>query len=487
MTTEDMSRQQVVSRSVWGTVVVTAVTLLRFGFGFGSQLLLARLLLPADFGVMSFSWMVVGFLGNLAHLQSQRYIIHRREEAERIVHTTYLAEIGLSLLIFGFTFGFAPWITHLFGKPEQAVYVQVLALTIFFYPFQQLRALLERDLDFRRASLPDVAGIVLSAVVAIGLAYTGAGVWSLIWGKLVQFGVQIVGIVLVSRYRPVWAFDVAVLKDAWRFGWPLVGSGILVYFYWNVDYYLVGRYLGDEQLGYYWLAYQVTHYLLQLKDGINKVAYPAFASLKSDEDMRRGFIFLSRYTALLFLLPTVVFWVLGRETVTLVFGTTWLPSLGPFRVFVLVTALRATLNYWEPVLLTRGQTRVLLWATVMNAALLPLLGYFLTRRVGIQGTAVAVLLTILLSTPYLAYHLRRQLQISYVRTLWPVFPVMVSTMGLGFLLKMWWAAETWPTYIGFVIILSLVYLALAFWWIVELQQDVQWVYGRFLARHHTIG
>lgn len=422
-------------KSISGTIITLGVTGLRFMVGFGSQFILARLLLPEDFGAMAFAWMIVGFIGNFTNFQSQKYIIRARSDIKRIVNTSFTFELLLSGLVFLFALAVVPPIMIWLGKSNLTLFVQVLALTLFYHPVLQLRSLLERQLNFGLASIPDIVGITLGAITSIILAYLGYGVWSLVLGVLIQFVTQTISTWIVIPYRPRWELDTKIIKEVTKFGWPLMGASISIFFYWNIDYYMVGELLDERQLGYYWLAFQVTHYMLQAKSALNKIAYAAFCNVDNDTQLSSGFSALTRYTALLFSFPVLIFFLYGEQTITLLFGEKWLPATVPFQIFTLVTFLRATFGYWDAIFTKEGKTRILLLATILNSIILPFLVYLLIRIWGISGAALGVLLTICIVTPILAYRLKKILPVSYLNILYPPSLILIISYAIGAIVK----------------------------------------------------
>lgn len=456
------SRSDIASKSVRGTLIVMGVTGLRFAVAFGLQFVLARLLVPEHFGGMAFSWMVVGFLSNFTSFQTPKFLIRTRENVQRIVNTAFTLELLLSFVTFVVSLVLAPWAMKGLGKPDQTTFVQVLALSFFFSPFLQLRALLERQLDFKRANIPDVSGMIAEGVAAIFLALAGFGVWSLVVGRLSRFLVQTLIIWNITPYHPRLALDLQVIKKVVNYGWPLVGAGVLVFFYWNIDYYIVGNLLGEEQLGYYWLAFQMSTYLLHAKKAVSTVVFPAFSNLRDDEHIKEGFELLTKFTALAYLLPAALMLVCGRQVVEFLLGEKWLPATIPLQVFFLLTAFKATIGYWEPIVLVKGVTRIQLYLTIYGAVSTALLGYFLTLRWGISGMAVAVCLAAIIPMPVLELMVRKWINGSYRSVLRPLL-IFSGTVVLGFIWRKWVGIDTFGELAGVLLFQCCVYTGLATW------------------------
>jgi len=469
----------IVFKSVRGVLIVMGVTALQFGVKFGTQLILARILVPECFGVMAFAWTVVGFVNTFSSLRGDRFIVKAKENIQTVINNTFTVDLLLSAFLIVTLVFLSPSAMRLAGKPELTPVVRLLALTLLYNPFAQPKALFERTLDFKYANIPVVVGIVAEATVSIPLALAGYGVWALALGRLSKFALESAVIWFIAPYRPSLTLDSGVVRDIVDYGWPLMGAAALVFFYWNVDYYMVGILLGDEQLGYYWLAFQMTQYLLVAREALSKVVFPAFCRLESDDALVTGFTMLTKYTAVVFLLPCVLMLLLGRQGVRLIFGEKWLPATVPLQIFMFLTALRAITGYWDPVFLSKGETRIMFVATAINSLVLPSLGYFLTRWYGIVGMSAAVLLTIFIATVILADKLRRLLRVGYAQILWR--PSLAAGLTLLVALPVRLVLRDGRSllwFIGLALLITIVYGVLTGMLVKEIRQDLHLVLSR---------
>ena len=422
---------EIVTRSAKGVAVNIGVTGIRMAVGFGSQIVLARLLDPAVFGVFAFAWMVVSFLGTLTTIQSSKYLIQvEDEELDRVVSTTFSMEILLALAVLGISLLLLPGFYGTIGRSDEVALVLVLALTLIHHPIVQLRGLLERNLDFVRASIPDLVGIVANAVTAIAFAVGGFGAWSLVAGRLAQAFMASGVLLPLIPIRPSPAVDREVLGRVWSFSWPIAASAVLVYFYWNVDYYLVGTYLDPATLGLYWLAFQMTHHMLPVKDAVTRVLYPALCRMESGRQAQYAVRWLTTYTWILFSVPLFLLMTWGEPLIVLVFGSEWAEATPLFQVFAVVTLLRATVSYWDPVLTQLGHTRLLFSAASGNAIIVGGLGFALLKSgFGAITMALVVLTGVLLVAFFLGYQVFRLTGFNYFSAIGRPVSLFLLTVG----------------------------------------------------------
>jgi len=424
-----LSRDSIIRRSARGTVVVVTSTIGQFLIAFGSQVILARILMPDIFGMFAFVSAAAVFLSNITSIQSEKYLVKESDDVFVKLDVAFTIELALSAMMFFIVLIAGPFALSILGKPDLSDELQLLALIFFYNPLIKPKFLFERELRFAVSRYPKVIAQLLGSGLAVGLALSGFGVWSLIWGRLVTT-VSEVGIIWVLMpYRPRLRFRKGIAMEMLRFGWPLVGASVLVYFYWNVDYIIVGTLLSAEQLGYYWLAFQVSQYLLQGKTMINSLLFPAFSRVSNDQDLKKAFLLATKLSAIAFLFPTVLLLAMGEPIIVLIFGEKWIPAVPVFQIFIVLSALRGITQFWDPVFLAKGKTKVFFLLSAINAILIPGIGYPMTIYYGIEGMALAVLFSIVVITPIAAYSLKKILSVDYFSTL--RFAVMASVLTFG--------------------------------------------------------
>ncbi len=340
----------------------------------------------------------------------------------------------------------------LLGRPELALYVRFLAVQFFYNPFSKVRVLYERELSFFRSRAPMVAGQIAGSTVAVTLAWQGYGIWSLLWYRVCVSAVEAGLLWFIAPFRPRLEWHAPRLRSILRFTLPLIGSSVFAFAIYNADYFVVGRLLGDRELGFYWMAFQLTHYIIKFRSIVISVGLPAFTRLGSDERLVRAFTVLSSTTALVLIFPTILFVVFGNEIIALILGAKWLPSAMAFKILMPLILLRGTISYWEPVQLAKRNTWVQFVVTALGAVTIPLFVYALAVRYGIAGAALGVLLAGLLEFGLEAWlNQKFVLRLDY-RRLWGLLavfgPLCLALLAGRYLL----ALPLLPLFIGFVLV-----------------------------------
>jgi len=388
-----LSRNEIIKKSTKGTIVSFSSLGIQYILTFATQIILARLLMPSDFGALAFASMATMLFNNIVNTQGDKYIIQCKDKAHENLNNVFTIELILSIITILFVLIIMPRLMNFFNKGSLIVPAQFLTISFIANPFLKPRALLERELDVFKSKLPVIISQFIGGAIAIILALLGFGLWSLLWWRVSTLLIEAVIIFFIVPYKPKLSLNKALIKEILTFTWPIFVSSLLVYFYWNIDYYIVGTLLGNTELGYYWLAFQMSAHFLKAKSALNTVLFPAFSRLTKVEDRIKAFNFLSSATAAIYLFPAIVIFIFGDIVIPFIFGEEWIKAVKPFQIFFIVVLIRAIGQNSGPLLYAYGKTKQDLILSIANAILIPLFVYPLSIIDGIEGAAFGVFLS----------------------------------------------------------------------------------------------
>jgi len=227
-------------------------------FTIATIILLARLLAPSDFGVMAIAMLMVNFFGYFGNFGLQATLVLRPALPMRAKGTllTMMWVLGAAIAV-----GLAaasPLLGDLFEEPELAGVLAAMAATMVFGgPRWFYESLLQLEYEFRPRFAAQIASSAVTAGVSIGLALSGAGVWSLAGGFIAGGLVHTIALIVLAPYRVPLAFDRGHARNAIKDGSGFVAQGGLQFVQDNADYLVVSRVLGSAQLGYYSMGYRL--------------------------------------------------------------------------------------------------------------------------------------------------------------------------------------------------------------------------------------
>ncbi|RMD67307.1 hypothetical protein D6833_00365, partial [Candidatus Parcubacteria bacterium] len=229
---------------------------LAYGLSRGGVLLttavLARLLSKEDFGLVAVATVAVNYLSIVKDLGLGVALIQRQGEVREAANTVFTVNLLLGAFLSALVFPLAPLFAAYFRDPMVMPILRWLGLSFFINALGAVHiVLLMRDLDYRRKFIPDAGNVLAKSAASIGLAFAGYGAWALVFGQLLGALTSVVLAWLVLPWRPALRLDVSLFKALLRFGASVTGTDVIAVITDNLDYVIVGRVAGLEQLSVY--------------------------------------------------------------------------------------------------------------------------------------------------------------------------------------------------------------------------------------------
>jgi len=364
------SLREQAARGVKWTSLSTALVVV---IGIAQMAVLTRLLSRADFGLMAMVTTVTGFAHIYADMGLSNAIIQRKSPTRDQLSTLYWTNILTGAVLFLAVVAVSPLVTRFYREPGLQELIVGGGLIFLIMPLgQQFQILLQKELEFDRLARIDVSSAATGFAVAVAAAAAGLGVWALVIGILAQSAARVVQLVAVGwrRWRPHLHFARADLEGYLGFGLYQIGERTIYYFAANIDYLLIGRYLGAEQLGIYTIAYQlVVIPVTRVNPVLTKVAFPVFARRQDDPAaLRRGFGELIELVALVTFPLLVGLGVVAPVAVPAIFGPNWEPSVVLVQILVVMGLFMCLSNPLGSALLAKGRADIGFWLNVANTA-----------------------------------------------------------------------------------------------------------------------
>ena len=333
--TDDL-QDTLAARAVRGGAVTVVSQGLKFALSMVATIILARLLSPRDYGLIGMVAVVTGFISMFKDLGLSTAVVQRTQVSHDQVSTLFWINVALSTAVLLLTVTVAPAVVWFYGEPE-LFWITVLSSGGFLLAglTVQHEALLRRRMRFSALAVAEIAALVSSIVVAITLAWHGAGYWALVSGQLASAAAYAASMWVACRWRPGRPKRYAGVRPMLAFGGNLTGFGVINYFARNLDNALIGRYWGSQQLGLYGKAYQLLLLPIdQINAPITAVAVPVLSRLVDSPDRyRHAYLRILEKIALL-TMPLAAFMIATSDwLVWLVLGPQW---MGVSRIFALL-------------------------------------------------------------------------------------------------------------------------------------------------------
>jgi PST family polysaccharide transporter len=307
---------------------------LRLVLTFGSGILLARLLTPADFGLIAMVSTSVAFIAVIQDLGINQATIQREAISKAQMSALFWLSAGVSALLALVLASSAPIVAWFFGDPRLVKLTVAFSIMIVLVGFQsQQIALLNRQMRFKALAAVDVLAAAASAVIGVTLAWQTGSYWALFATSLTSTLTSLVCAWVFSGWKPGRPSFEGDFSEIFHFGAGVSGFNILAYFSRNADNLLIGRFYGSDQLGLYDRAYRLLLFpLYQVIGPLGRVMLPTLARLQTDPvRYRNAYIECITLVMTLSQPGLVCMCVFAEELFLLLLGPRWVPAAPIFR------------------------------------------------------------------------------------------------------------------------------------------------------------
>ena len=318
----------------WLIIGNTGSRFLEFAFG----VILARLLVPADFGMIVTIQVFTGFVGMLTSGGMGQALIRAKHVDDNDFNAVFTLQIALAIPIYIGFFFLAPWISRFFDNPLYEDLMRVSALIFLMRPFAYMHASwLNREMDFRKRSIIGIITGVITGFSGVLMAWFGLGVWSLTISGLIG---GLSSNIMLTRVTPLKLrlnFDFAIMRKHGSFGSKVVASDFFGHVKNESLKLVLSKMAGPAFLGLFNKADSL--HRLPYKMLGQPVAQPVFRAMsKIQEDLDQTKYMYYRVITLLmaFVLPFFVgLWWVAEPFIGVIYGEKWLPAAEPLQIMSL--------------------------------------------------------------------------------------------------------------------------------------------------------
>ncbi|TXD41175.1 lipopolysaccharide biosynthesis protein [Lujinxingia vulgaris] len=398
-------------QSVRGGTLTAIAQILKSLLEMGSTFVLARLIAPEDFGLFGMVIIVTGFLTMFKDLGLAMATIQRENITHAQVSALFWINLLLGALITLVTAGSSWVLAWVFDEPRLVPIALGLAGAFFFGGLTvQHEALLRRQMRFGRLAAVEVSAMAISVGLAVAVALAGGGYWALVVNSVALAVASCLGVWIACGWRPARPAKASGLRSMLAFGADMTGFNFVNYFARNFDDFLIGRFHGAQQLGFYQMAYKILMIpLRQINHPVGQIAIPALSRVANDPARYRQMYLRVLENLLLVTMPLGAILVAGADWLILsVLGDAWGPAIPIFAALGLSIFTQTIGNTTGWLFVSQDRTRELFHWGLLSSGLVAI-SFALGIYWGALGVAIAyTALGIVLRTPLLLWFVTRQ-------------------------------------------------------------------------------
>jgi O-antigen/teichoic acid export membrane protein len=361
--------------------------------GFVRTIVLARLLFPADFGLIAMAMVVVNGLDSISQTGFQQALIQKKRDVEGYLDTAWAVALVRSLVLCVLLVLAAPFVADFFAVPELTDILRVVSLSVLLGGFANIGIVFfQKDLEFHKQFNFEWWASVLEFVLTILLAYILRDVWALVWGGLAGNILRVFLSYRLHPYRPSLRFDAACFRELMRFGKWVSGYAVLLFAAYQMDSILVGKLLGVDSLGFYQMAY-LTAVIPSSEVAIafSMVMFPSFAMLQDQPGrLRVSFEKGLQVSAMVCMPIGFGIFAIAPEFVRVALGERWQGIaliMQALSVVGMAKALEGTMN---SLMMAVGRPGIVTGLSAVQLAILAAAVYPCISLWGLEGAAFTV-------------------------------------------------------------------------------------------------
>ena len=362
----------------------------RQGIGLVITLLLARLLTPADFGLVAMMAVFLAIGMSLMDSGFKQALI-RKETADQVdCNTAFFANLALGLISYILLFLAAPIIAQFYNEPRLVWLVRAAGVAILINAFKVVQsAMLSRDLNFKAQLQATIPAGLISGGIAVVLAYAKYGVWALIAQMLAAAFLNTVLLWKLQGWRPSLVVSRESLGTMYNFGYKLFFSGVLDTIYRNIYVVIIARIFTASIAGYYFFAEKIQEVVIsQLVGSIQSVTYPALATMQHDNvRLKAGYRKVVQVTTFLLFPAMALLAALAGPLFSVLLPGKWQPAV-PYLQLMCIAGMLYPLHAINlNVLNVKGRSDLFLYLEIYKK-LMAIVILCISYRYGVMGILV---------------------------------------------------------------------------------------------------
>jgi O-antigen/teichoic acid export membrane protein len=338
-----------------------------------TTLVMARILTPADYGLMAIAMVVIGFVSFFNEVGIGAAIVQRAKLTQSEINGCFAVALMASLFLFTVTNLASGAVANFMGNPRLGPMISVLAGAFVLGAFGTVpQALLRKDMHYKSVAGVALLATIVQSLLCLALAWSGFGVWALVWGFVASSAVQSLGAFLLAGWRPVGRYGIREAASLVKYGLHITNTRVFWYLYSNADRVVIGKLLGSLSVGIYDMAFSLaTLPTSQVTTLATNVAAPLFSKLQDDlPRLRAAVLNFTRGIAYITYPALIGMIACSRELEAVILGDKWIDMLVPFFALCLMGLIKSVDPLLSQVLISTGHARKLASYTMMCGVVL---------------------------------------------------------------------------------------------------------------------
>lgn len=374
---------------------------------FARTAVLARILIPAQFGLFGVTTLVLAFLEILVETGINVFLVQEKDDIDEYINTAWVISIARGMIISAVIFVAARYISIFFKSPDSLNLLYLIAAVPFVRGFINPSLVkLQKELRFKKEFWFKSTIFLFDAGVTVILALTIRSATSLVWGLIAGAILEVLLSFIYTRPIPKLSFEAVKMKRIINRGKWMTGAGIFQYLFRQGDDAVVGRILGTPSLGLYQVAYKISSLpISEVADVIARVTFPVYMKISKDGKRLRSAFYKTLLAVSVLVIPFgLAIFIFSREIILVILGDKWLEAVPVLKVLSIYGVIRAIINPSLTVFLAVKKQELVTFITFISVLGLAVSIIPLVIKFGMVGAGISTIVGSLASLPFVIYY-----------------------------------------------------------------------------------
>lgn len=308
------------------------------GAQFILQIVLARILAPEDYGVLSLMIIFTTLANVLIQNGFNTSLIQNKDVTEEDYSSAFWVSLGTAVILYAVLFFAAPFIAEFYLMPEMVLPFRVLSLVLIPGALNSVQvAKVSREMNFKKVFYSNIAAIILSGAAGVIIAKMGGGIWALVAQNLLTVTVAAAVMLFTVKWHPKFVFNIKRVKVLFTYGWKLLASALIDTLHQNLNSMVIGKKYNADMLGYYNRGYQFPNFMISAVNGtVQSVLLPVLSQKQDSRENVKKIMRNSLLISFYIVCPMMAgLAAVSESMVTLVLTEKWLPCVSYLQIFCL--------------------------------------------------------------------------------------------------------------------------------------------------------
>ncbi|MDH6307776.1 teichuronic acid exporter [Dysgonomonas sp. PFB1-18] len=406
------------------------------GVSFLTTIVLARIILPEDFGLIGMIYVFIGIGNVLLDAGFSASLIRSQFVDQADLSTVFYFNIIASVGVYLLSYALAPFIASFLGHDILIIIIRVYSISFIFTAFTAIQnVMLIKEMRFKTQFYISLPSSILSGIVGIVFALLGYGVWALVWSGVAKSFFYSVQLWIHNKWRPSLVFDKKKFKYHFNFGSKLAINEIFNVIFVNLYPFFIGKFYTPTQVAYYTQSETLKQVpVANIYGSINVISFPLFSSIQEDllrlrEAYKKNIIY-----SYFILTPILIFMlVLAKSILIFLYTDKWVDATPYLQILCIIGIISPLKNTSLNILKTKGHGSLFLKLETFNK-IITIISIFLSINFGIIIFLWAKVICEIISLLFNSYYAGRILNYSLLKQIQDIIPILAISCITGILI-----------------------------------------------------